>query len=284
MNNKISILAKELLAKLNKSSEKNRFENAFPKNVVEIAAVTGASGVAASKIGEETMWTASIDLIAWKNLKNDSVVKEHVRLQWLVDDNNLEESSERLAENSIVKLQVRKAEESMMLLRVLDTDYKDRDLDNILQDSLKPVYFNDNQLGQFELDKSIKVFEKKTTWAGEECSLYFDWDVNEEVIASALGTAHVLFRDQEEWNEKIRKFAADKLLDTANDWLQDNDEAELKEITKEMFIDFMSVDSISVYPGGEFEIFFFDGDMFWGHSIIVSGKNNGELTSAEIAG
>lgn len=51
-----------------------------------------------------------------------------------------------------------------------------------------------------------------------------------------------------------------------------------------MFIEYMELDTIRVYSDGDFNIFFFDGDMFWGHSIVVSGNINGELTSAEIAG
>lgn len=285
MDNKFSLLAKELFAKLNKSSEIKRFENKFSKNIVEVAAVTGASGVSAGKSGEDTMWTASIDLIAWKELNNnDSVIKKEVRMQWLVTDHELQKSRERIAENSILRLQVRKSADAMMLIKIIETDYRDSELETILQDSMKPVYFDDERLGQFELDKTIKVFETKTDWAGEDCSLYFDWDENMDIQKNALETAYVLFQSQDQWNKKIRDFASEELLDLANDWLQDNEDTELTEITKSMFIDFMSLDSISVYPEGEFEMYFADGDMFWGHTIIVSGNINGVFTSAEIAG
>ncbi|NLW47090.1 MAG: DUF2262 domain-containing protein [Firmicutes bacterium] len=39
-----------------------------------------------------------------------------------------------------------------------------------------------------------------------------------------------------EWNKEIRSCASEELVELANDWLQDNDEAELDKITKEMFI------------------------------------------------
>lgn len=103
-------------------------------------------------------------------------------------------------------------------------------------------------------------------------------------MKSALETAYALFNNQDEWSKKIRMYAAEELVELANDWLQDNDEAEIDEITKEMFINFMTLDSISVYPEGDFEIFFFDGDMFWGHCIIVDGNINGDFNSAQIAG
>lgn len=270
---------------MSKSSEKNRFENRFTEDVIEVAAVTGASGVGAGKAGGDIMWNASIDLIAWKNLYyNEPVIKEELRLEWLVDDEEWQKSRDILKKNTIVRLQVRRAEKSMMLVKILETAYRDDDLEMILQDSMKPVFYNDEVLGTFELDKSVKLFEQKISWAGEEGNLYFDWDEDVNIMKSALETAHALFKEQDEWNMKIRMYASEELVELANEWLQGNDEAEIDEITKEMFANFMELDSISVYPDGDFEIFFFDGDMFWGHSIIVNGNINGDLTSADIAG
>ncbi|MCX7747473.1 MAG: DUF2262 domain-containing protein [Clostridia bacterium] len=270
---------------MSKSHEISRFQNRFTNDIIEVAAVTGASGVAAGKAGGDILWNASIDLIAWKSLHdNECVVKEELRLEWLVDDEEWKKSKDILQKNSVVRLQVRRGEKSMMLIKVLETEYRDDDLEMILQDSMKPVFYNDEVLGEFELDKSVTLFEKKISWAGEEGSLYFDLDEDKNVMKSALDTAYALFNEQDEWNRKIRGYASDELVELANEWLQDNDEAETDEITKEMFIDFMELDSINVFPEGEFEIFFFDGGMFWGHAIIVSGNINGNLTSAHIAG
>ncbi|MBS4192440.1 DUF2262 domain-containing protein [Bacillus sp. FJAT-49705] len=270
---------------MSKTSERSRFENRFTENVIEVAAVTGALGIGAGRAGGDIMWNASINLIAWKNMhSNEPVIKEELRLEWLVDDKEWEQSRDILRMNTVVKLQVRRAEKSLMLVKVLETTYRDEELEMILQESMKPVFYNDEVLGTFELDKSIKVFEKNISWAREEGSLYFDWDEDENMMKSALETTYILFKDQDEWNQKIRKYASEELVELANEWLQDNDEAEIDEITKEMFMNFMELSSISVYPDGDFEMFFFDGDMFWGHSIIVNGNINGDFTSVEIAG
>lgn len=270
---------------MSKSSEKSRFKNRFTDNIIEVAAITGASGVGAGRAGKDIMWSASIKLIAWKNLSiNEPIRKEEIRLEWVVDDEEWKKSREILEKNTVVRLQVRKAEKSMMLVKILDIAHRDDDLEIILQNSMKPVFYNDELIGEFELDKSVKLFKKIISWAGEEGSLYFDWDEDKNIMESALETAHVFFENQDKCNMKIRMYASEELVELANEWLQDNDEAEIDEITKEMFIDFMKLDSISVYPEGDFEIFFFDGDMFWGHSIIVSGNINGNFTSAEIAG
>lgn len=270
---------------MSKLSEKNRFENRFTDNIIEIAAVTGALGVGAGRAGKDIMWNASINLIAWKNLSSNEPVKiEEIRLECLVDDEELKRLRDILEKNTVVRLQVRMAEKSMMLVKTLDTAYRDEDLEAILQESMKPVFYNDEVLGKFELDKSVKLFVKRISWAREEGNLYFDWDEDKNTMESALVTAYELFKEQHEWNLKIRMYASEELVDLANDWLQENDEAEIDQITKEMFIDLMKLDSISVDPKGDFEIYFFDGDMFWGHSIIVSGNVNGDLSSAEIAG
>lgn len=64
-----------------------------------------------------------------------------------------------------------------------------------------------------------------------------------------------------------------ELVDLVNDWLQEEDEIE--EMIKEMFMDLMSLDIIFVYLEGDFDFYFFDGDMFVGYSIIVEGNING---------
>ncbi|HDR3907994.1 DUF2262 domain-containing protein [Bacillus toyonensis] len=274
-----------MCTKLSKSSEISRFENRFSENVIEIAAVTGALGIGASKGGDNILWTASIDLIAWKDLhNNETITKEDIRLAWLVDDEEWRKSKDILTANTVVTLQVRKSGNSLMLVKVLETPYKDDELEIILQDAMKPVFYDDGILGEFELDKRVKTFEKRMSWAGEECHLYFDWNEDKHMMKSALETAHVLFKEQYEWNMKMKMYAAKELVELANEWLQDDDEAEIDEITKEMFIDSITLSSLSVYSEGDFEIFFLDGDIFWGHSIIVSGNIHEGLSSAEIAG
>ncbi|MED3572894.1 DUF2262 domain-containing protein [Cytobacillus praedii] len=266
------------------SREKSKFENRFTDEVIEIAAVTGALGIGAGRVGGAKLWNASIPLIAWKNILANETRIEELRLEWQVNDEEWEHSRDILKKNTVVRLLVRRAENSMMLVKVLETAYKDEELEMVLQESLKPVFYMDEVLGKFELDKSVKTFEKQVLWAGEEGNLYFDWDENESGMKAALETAYALFENQKEWNTKIRRYAAKELTELANDWLQDNEEAEIDEITNDMFMDLMQLDSISVYSDGDFNFFFFDGDMFWGHSIIVSGNINGDLTSAEIAG
>ncbi|NPC92952.1 DUF2262 domain-containing protein [Bacillus sp. WMMC1349] len=269
---------------MGRSSQIEQFEKRFANEVIEVAAVTGPSGIGAGRAGGDVMWNASIPVIAWKEMdSNRPAIQEELRLEWLVNDDEWQKTRD-IFSNTIVRLYVRKGNQAMMLVKVADKAYQDDELQNILQNALKPINYRDEKLGTFKLDKSVKLFEKEITWAGQEGILYFDWNENEQEMKASLATAHTLFQDPVQWNAKIRAYAAEELVELANDWLQDNDEAEFDAITKELFIELMEFNSISVYSDGDFEVFFDDGDMFWGHSIIVSGHRNGIFESAEIAG
>ncbi|GGG70345.1 DUF2262 domain-containing protein [Paenibacillus radicis (ex Gao et al. 2016)] len=267
---------------MSREREIKEFETRFSDEIFEVAVVTGAVGVGAGKGGGNVMWHASIDLIGWKNLsRNESVIQEKLRLSWLVDDEGLKQSREILDRNRITKLKVRKGKDSMMLIKVLEIYYEDQELQELLEESLKPVFYHDETLGEFSYERELDWFKKDVFWGGQNGSLYIHKDIDEN-MSSALKTARVLIKDEETWSKKVKEYAADEMLDLANEWLADDDEAEIDIITKEMFVKRMELSSISVYPDGSFEMFFDDGDMFWGHSIIVAGNINGEMESAHI--
>ena len=255
-------------------------------DTITIVAVTGELGTGASQIGNDSMWTASINLGAWRtNIPNSSIQKDEFQLEWLVKENELEEAMELLEANQIVKLQVTPPDKNntMQLEHVLETNVSDDQLDEILNKQLEPVYFQDEQFGKFELDKGIDIFQNNVQWVQKPCYLFFNWHEDDKVMRSSLRTAYLLFEKQEEWDLKIKTFASDKLLDLANEWLADGD-SDLTEITKELFINRMTIDSINVYPDGDFEMTFLDGDLFWGHTISVTGNVNGVFEDATISG
>ena len=270
---------------MEQSNEISHFMSRFSEEVLEIVAVTGASGIGAGRANGNSLWHASIPLIAWMDVTNPEVIhQEELRLEWLVDDEGWKAAKELLSSNSLVHLLVQQGEHSFMLVHVVNSSYDHPKLEQIRLDAMKPIHYEDEVFGSFVLDQRVKFFEKEIIWANQAGMLYFDWDEDEQQMRSALQTAYVLFSDQERWNEQIRAYAAEQLVELANDWLQDNDEPQYAEITPGLFVKLMELDSISVYPNGDFELFFRDGDMFWGHSIIVDGNINGSLNSAEIAG
>lgn len=147
-------------------------------------------------------------------------------------------------------------------------------------------------LGRFLLDRSVNWFAAAVDWMGKEVELTFDQE-EEEVMEHAIRTAKALMADQAGWDRRIREYAADELLELANEWAAEDTNEEVVEVLDEMgellvsrkqFMERMELETINVLEDEEFEFWFRDGDMFWGHSIRVSGSLSGRLDGAHIEG
>ncbi len=64
-------------------------------------------------------------------------------------------------------------------------------------------------------------------------------------------------------------------------WIEDKDEEPL---TPEQFKERMVLDSISIDSDGDVSFYHSDGDLFWGHCILVTMNSENNFTSADIAG
>jgi hypothetical protein len=136
----------------------------------------------------------------------------------------------------------------------------------------------DPQLGIFTLDRQVDWFTGQVDWAGQSIAL----NLSESAEAqAALKTAHALWQNQSEWHRRIQDFAVAQLLPLKNDSWLDEDDAEL---TAEEFQARMTLESITVKADGSFDFWHDDGDLFWGHSIQISGSLAEGPTDADIPG
>lgn len=79
--------------------------------------------------------------------------------------------------------------------------------------------------------------------------------------------------------EHLRRAAARRLLDVYNDEWNEGDE-----IGEDGFIARMTLEAISFFASGDAEVFYDDGGLFRGHTVLVSIGSGGEITDADIAG
>lgn len=264
------------------SKEIQSFESQFSAETEELLALTGSNGFSGGKIPLEKYWTASIDLAAWKSPATGDIQQADGCLIVQVDDKGLKRLQNTVSGNSVIRILIRRDLDGTprFLLTDMPVPASDKDLERILTQRLKPVYYDDPVLGRFTLDRSVNWFECEINWLGKPTRFSFDND-EDEVMADAVRTARALFADQESWNRRALAQASDDLLELKNDnWLEDDEE----ELTKEEFESRMELESIQVCPDGEFCFWFGDGDLFWGHSITVSGTLTEGPTEANMEG
>ena len=242
----------------------------FQQEERTILAVTGANGFGGGKTRGEKLWTASVGLTAWMEEDSPDIHRGEFVLSTIADDKLLEHLQRRVRPDFIIKFKGRVAEDGRRLLLLdLPEPAFDPDLKAILEEQKKPVTFWEEGLGTFTLNRQVDWFETELDWLGTEISLTIDM---EEAREEALQNAKTLLASAADWDKRVRECAADELLQNANDWNQEMEkDGETPTITREQFMERMELESIEVRADGSFQFWFGDGDLFYGHSIWVSG-------------
>lgn len=269
---------------------RKELEDSLPQEL-EIQAVVGARGFGAAKLGKKEFWSASVELTAWKE-EGGEIHREEILLSTPADDRLLERLRSTVKRDSVIRCSVHPSRNGRFLLMTGPAQKgDDPELKEILEEQMREVTMEVEGLGIFVLERTVDWFETKKDWLGTEINLSFDRE-EEESMESAIETARTLMEYQRAWDRRIREFAADELLELANDWAEspvyedaseDSQEGE-QAVTREQFMERMELESIQVREGGEFEFWFCDGDMFYGHSIHVTGNVENGPDWADIEG
>jgi hypothetical protein len=139
----------------------------------------------------------------------------------------------------------------------------------------------DPVLGKLVLDRGLNWYEGQLNIEGQGTAhigiSLDDVPIPEEAIQRAgvlvpLILASIL---------QAKEFACARLRSLKNEsWL----EASEKPVTPEDFVQRLSVESLVVYADQSCEIYFKDGDLFWGHTVLVSWNPEEGFHDAGIAG
>jgi len=256
----------------------------FLPEELNILAVTGASGFGGGRSQGEKLWTASIGLTAWMEEDSPDIHQGDFRLVALADDRLMDYLRQRVPRDFIIKCRARlSVDGSRLLMLELPQPGFDPDLKAILDEQKKPVTFWVDGLGTFALNRALGWFEAEADWLGSPIRLDLDRDEDRE---KCLFHLRALMKGQADWDGRLRACAARDLLELANDWASDGgcEEHEPEEITREQFMERMELDAIQIYEDGAFEFWFNDGDLFWGHSIHVTGSLTNGPEEAQMEG
>ena len=269
--------------------EWKEFAAPFLPEELSIVAVTDASGFGSVKEPEQELWRVGIGLTAWMEEDSPDIHQGDFRLVALADDRLMDYLRQRVPRDFIIKCRARlSVDGSRLLMLELPQPGFDPDLKAILDEQKKPVSTWVEGLGTFTLNRTVDWFEATVDWLGSEIALDFDQGVPEE-MASAQETGRTLMASQADWDHRVRSYAAQELLSLANDWAADAREEEDEDsgaplVTQEQFMERMELESIQLLPQGGFEFWFNDGDLFWGHSIHVTGSLESGPESAQMEG
>ena len=267
------------------SKEIENFNSNFDDESFDMAFVLKESCLGAGKAHKDKYDTLYIYAIALKNIDSNEIIEnDNILIQKKVKETK--EYFQTLKSKSIVRLKVRKEKNNndlymrFLLEDIVDNDYKDDDLNIILEKYSKPVYYKDEELGDFELDKSINCFEKNMPWINNnDISVSFD-NIDEELNKRSVDIIKKIFANKKDIDKKLKDYISENMLEDANNW---NDDAEKPHISKEDFSKLIDLTSITISED-IITFWFDDGDIFWGHSIVLESDYDFNFTDAHIEG
>jgi len=246
-----------------------------------ITGIVHPSGASGGRVPPDTEWTLRLTLEEWR--RADGVIRATpLSIHRTLTYKELRVLMDRVRAGMIVTVRVRlTGEGSAELLELVDAPIPPDDPLTVRAAELsRPVTHDRARFGTLLLDRHLEWWEGKAAWMGDTIRIALAASDQRELNA-ALATAGALWDDQAGWSERIQAFAARELLELKNEsWLEEG-EAPVPEAE---FRGRMRLESVTVYPDGDFTFLHDDGELFWGHGIQVSGTLTEGPTDADIAG
>ena len=165
------------------------------------------------------------------------------------------------------------------LSSIVQSNYKHDRLNDKLEERKKPVLFKSKTFGIFVLDRGSGWFETNAFWNDVEIELFLSTDLNQ--IEDLETLALKIWEDQTKWDLKLKAKISNDLLKLKNEaWLEEEESS----ITMDEFQSKLVLENIVIFKDGDFEAYYNDGDLFWGHSISVEANINGSMSDAMLSG
>jgi hypothetical protein len=250
-----------------------------------VVGVVHPKGACGAKAADEPLWTFTLFLQPWRR-GSGSVDERCLHVRTLVEKEELKPLRDQFDPFQVVELRVEFTDTDSptpgaSLLKVISCTADDQELAFRAAELGKPTIIHHQLFGDLTLNRAIDCFEATSvSWCATNPNLSVCRDDASNPEA-ALETASALWAHQSEWDAQARACAIRDLLQLKNDnWLQESEDP----LSSETFTDRMRLETIAVLPGGAFEFYYDDGDLFWGHTIVVRGTLENGATDADIAG
>ncbi len=258
-------------------------------STVEITGITDTTGIAGVRKGNEELWTLIITLECWR-VGNGDINKTPITIKKKVSDDEMEKYKDKIGKENIIKIRARVPKNSLNPITEAEFEEfvsiisNDKELNIYLKELQKPITFQDKIFGELTYDRSFNWYSSNSTWSNEEVTVYMELEKGES-INNVLDKCYKLWNEKGVWETKIKEFAVKELLPLKNDtWVEEDKNGEDIVISAEEFKSRMKIESILIKSDGDFEFCYNDGNMFFGHSIVIYGNLDIGVERANIEG
>ncbi len=252
--------------------------------VQRIEGVVGPNGATAGKSGGESRWTTTLTLQPWR-VAGEPLRATSLTLRRQVDDAELRAHREAAPPYASIDLQARLLEDADLAgpegwIESMPRAIDDAELAEHARRLRLPVTYQDDQFGTCTLDRQVDWFDAKAQWHGASVQVHLQTGTL-DALPAVLAQAHRLWREEDVWHARLIERALTDLLTLKNESWREEDEPA---VTADEFVARLAPQSVCIDAQGAFEFCFFDGDLFWGHAVMIDGSLESGPTRANIAG
>jgi hypothetical protein len=262
-------------------SEKSADEMAKTDAETTLLGVVYPPGAGASR-SPGNPWTVRFQLQPWRQV-GGVLHESNLSISKPVADDELQNFTHVLRPYQIIQVRVRFVDKDLPraeLIELEELNVTDAELLEHAERLQQPVTISDPTFGTLTFNRDVDWWEANVAWLNQPIQLFLSVEEPAD-LESVLASARILWQNQAQWSQRVQDFAIDKLLELKNDsWLEEDEEP----LTASQFVERMTLESITIYPDGGFDFLHNDGDLFWGHSIQVTGTLREGPTDADIPG
>lgn len=172
--------------------------------------------------------------------------------------------------------------QTLYLLEILSDNEENEFLQNLLDDWYNPIMLHTDEFGEMILDKEMGWYSVEQSWRRKPFKLRLKAEDAKEDVTEGLAALTQFWQKKASWDKKLRAFAGQQLLGLANDWASGDDENPDRIWTEESFAQTLKNECIVMDNTGNFEMWFDDGGIFLGHSVMVKGNIRSGATEAQM--
>ncbi|MBD5159684.1 MAG: DUF2262 domain-containing protein [Ruminococcus sp.] len=213
-------------------------------------------------------WEKNVDILGYVETETGS--KSNIKGCLIYADRDFEDCFFDNEKIYRIKGRLSKSSDNdIYVTEIISENEKNDFLTDLLTEYRKEVFVISAVLGKLILNKELNWFETTVDWCGKNAGFSVNNNIDENIT-----DAEEFYRNRHEWDKKAREYASESLIELANDWKYsevENDD-DFVEITEKEFAERLEINDIAFYADGNFNIYYADDDMFWGHTVIVSGN------------
>ena len=220
-----------------------------------------------------------VDFIASIDNETNKLDQSQGTLTWMEKDSKskLKYNFDKMGAYHVRARKNKENNRSYLLVDVLNK-IDDKRFDNVKEEYLKPIIIR-SEFGEFQLDRDYDRFEGKTDYLDEKCSVTMYVNRGETTADIQLNKLREIMKDLADWDNRLKRYTSQEMLDLANDWCEDE-----IEITEEQFIQRIGVPGIVIHPDGKVEAWFESDGMFTDHAVVVEIDKNGNFGEVNLEG